>query len=206
MTTIRSLNLQDLPQAAQVHLKAFPKSALTLLGAESVRRYYEWQIVGPHDCLALGAFGESGRLVGFCFGGIFRGALSGFLARNKKYLALQVIQRPWLVFTNTLFRDRLSQGLRIVRKRNGPEKPTETTPGKVFGILSIAVDPACQQMGIGRQLMEYSETYAKAHGFASMRLTVAPENLHAIQFYETNNWKKQSAAADWNGLMVKDLR
>lgn len=33
---------------AGVHVAAFPSSALTRLGSEAVRRYYLWQIEGPH--------------------------------------------------------------------------------------------------------------------------------------------------------------
>ena len=63
---IRSIELLDLNSIAKIHLAAFPKSALSHLGQEAVRRYYEWQLTGPHDCLAIGAIDEQGRMLGFC--------------------------------------------------------------------------------------------------------------------------------------------
>ena len=74
---IRNLEAKDLPYVAAVHVAAFPDSALTMLGTEVVRRYYEWQLTGPHDIAALGAFAGAG-VEGYCFGGVFRGAMSGF--------------------------------------------------------------------------------------------------------------------------------
>jgi len=39
-----------------------------MLGTEAVRRYYEWQLVGPHEVTAISAYINT-ELVGFCFGG-----------------------------------------------------------------------------------------------------------------------------------------
>ena len=41
---VLNLDVKDLPAVASVHMAAFPKSALTMLGTEAVRRYYEWQL------------------------------------------------------------------------------------------------------------------------------------------------------------------
>lgn len=54
-------------------------------------------------------------MLGFYFGGIFRGALSGFVQKNRKFLVLQVLRRPWLIFTNSIYRDRLRVGMRVVK-------------------------------------------------------------------------------------------
>ncbi len=82
---VRNLEVKDLPAVATVHKAAFPKSALTMLGTEAVRRYYEWQLLGPHESISLGAF-LGPEVVGFCVGGIFRGAMisvaSGMVARR----------------------------------------------------------------------------------------------------------------------------
>jgi len=80
---IRKIQENDLPHVAAVHLLAFPDSALSMLGTEAVRRYYEWQLVGPHEVTAISAYINT-ELVGFCFGGMFRGALSGFVRNNQK--------------------------------------------------------------------------------------------------------------------------
>lgn len=79
MPQTKSLTTSDLPHIVRVHRAAFPDSALTKLGSEAVRRYYLWLLIGPHDAVNVGAFDLENVLVGFCFGGKFRGALSGFL-------------------------------------------------------------------------------------------------------------------------------
>lgn len=204
--SISLLTRDDLTTVARVHQAAFPKSALTHLGHEAVRRYYEWQLTGPHDCLAIGAFDAQGRMLGFCFGGLFRGALSGFVQKNRRFLALQVLRRPWLIFTNDIFRDRLRTGMRVAKRRNTHSQvSSEQDKERPFGILSIAVDPSAQGQGVGQQLMQYSEEYAKAQGFSYMRLSVAKDNLQAIHFYEMGRWVKDSASLDWDGGMTKKL-
>lgn len=79
---IKKLEFGNLIDVAKVHKRAFPESALSKLGLEATRRYYEWQLLGPHDTYAIGVF-ENDLLLGFCFGGVFRGALNGFLNKNK---------------------------------------------------------------------------------------------------------------------------
>lgn len=127
---IKSNNLQTV---AEVHISAFPTSALTHLGKEAVRRYYEWQLIGPHDCLAIGAFDEQGRMLGFCFGGVFRGSLSGFVGKNKKFLVIQVIKRPWLILTNSIFRDRIRLGLRASKSKHRRHLGIKKPQRSVFG-------------------------------------------------------------------------
>jgi ribosomal protein S18 acetylase RimI-like enzyme len=208
--SLRALKSADLPAVARVHAAAFPESALTKLGIECVRRYYDWQLNGPHDVLALGAFrGE--QLAGFCFGGLFRGATSGFLKRNRLYLSWRVVTHPWLA-ANPMFRDRLVVGTRVLKRmalRNGkhsdPAK-TERAPAlRSFGILSIAVDPKHQGFGLGKVLMNKSEAEARVQGFNAMDLTVHTDNEQAIAFYEGLEWRKIQQNGVWQGLMRKSL-
>lgn len=205
----RNLETYNLPAVAELHAAAFPDSALTMLGAECLRRYYEWQLVGPHDVLALGAFVDT-ELCGFCFGGTFRGATAGFLNRNRAYLSWRVLTHPWLA-TNPLFRDRLASGTRILKRialqRSPKPKAAQAAFGAVksFGILSIAVHPERQGLGLGRLLMKESEDAARRHGFNEMDLTVQTDNHQAIRFYESLDWKKVHREGAWRGKMRKAL-
>ena len=199
---IRPLTSRDLREVAALHLRAFPESALTALGAESVRRYYEWQLIGPHEATALGAWRE-GALAGFCFGGLFRGAMSGFLRRNRLHLALRVATHPWLI-ANPLFRERLTSGLKILRRFSRPAAPAAPKK-RQFGILSIAVDPRLHGHGVGKRLMQAAERRAREQAFPEMQLTVSPGNAQAIRFYEGLGWRKHPAGADWAGEMRKFL-
>ena len=82
---IRKLEAGDLNAVARVHCSAFPKSAITAFGHEAVRRYYSWQLLGPHDAVAVGAVSGQ-ELVGFCFAGLFNGSTSGFLRKHRAFL------------------------------------------------------------------------------------------------------------------------
>lgn len=203
---IRSLNPEDLGGVASVHMAAFPDSALARLGLEAVRRYYAWLLEGPHDAVRLGAWAGT-ELVGFCFGGIFRGAMTGFLNKNRMFLVARVLLRPWMI-ANPIFRDRLLNAARILGrtlKRPAPLPAPEAASAKPFGILAIAVDPARQGLGVGRRLMRQAETLARASGFRQMILTVSPSNHQAIRFYEHQQWIKVVGKTAWEGRMKKLL-
>jgi ribosomal protein S18 acetylase RimI-like enzyme len=177
-----------------------------MLGAEAVRRYYEWQLVGPHDVAALSAF-ANGELVGFCFGGIFRGALSGFVRRNRKFLIGHVLAHPWLI-RNPIFRDRLATGARVLKRQAKPEASLPHLKNQKlnqFGILAIAVHPQRQGLGIGKLLMNEVEDVARRQGFQTMDLTVNPGNRQAVEFYERLKWIRFSRDNVWKGQMRKSL-
>ncbi len=200
---IRSLTIEDCPDVAKLHQRAFPVSALSKLGKDAVCRYYEWQVTGPHDCLSVGAFQDT-EMVGFVIAGVFHGALSGFIYKNRGFLILQVISRPWLAL-NPIFFDRLRLGLRILNPKQSNARLETTSPiqPKTFGILAVAVDPEVQRKGIGQLLMECSENAARKRNFTRMGLSVAPDNIQALRFYENNGWKKISNNGTWDGHMEK---
>jgi ribosomal protein S18 acetylase RimI-like enzyme len=209
--SIRHLGLEDLKDVSSIHSLAFTDSALTKLGSEAVRRYYEWQLIGPHDSVNLGVFDEN-QLVGFCIGGVFRGSLGGFLEKNQSFLIFRVISHPWLIF-NPLLRGRLEYAVkrifRLLFSRPNQDKPSselsESTEVPAFGILSIAVSPKYQGLGASKLLMEHSEALAKEQGFQRMKLSVHETNLRAIAFYEKLGWEKVMKEGLWDGRMHKWL-
>jgi len=212
---VRAITAGDLHDVARVHRAAFGSSALSALGAESVRRYYEWQLVGPHDLIALGVW-HDGVLRAFCFGGRFRGAVSGFVRRNRFYLAARVLCTPRLLF-GARARSRMATALRSLVARpasaptrapptaSSPESATAVAADLLFGILSIAVDPGAQRTGSGRRLIEAMETAARSGGYTVMNLTVEPSNLPAVAFYEKQGWARVLVGTEWAGAMRKQL-
>ena len=183
---LRPLGRGDLPTVANIHLRAFPHSALSKLGHETVRRYYEWQLLGPHEVVAIGA--SSGEvLLGFSLGGVFRGATSGFVRSNRGFLARCLLQRPWLL-ADPLFRNRARTGARSLRRsdRGDTSAGAETD---AFGILSIAVDPRHHRSGIGTLIMGEMEQRARTRKATRMHLSVEPKNSSAICFYERMGWE-----------------
>ncbi|HEX2205772.1 MAG TPA: GNAT family N-acetyltransferase [Longimicrobium sp.] len=199
---VRPLGAADLARVAEVHRAAFPGSALTALGGDAPRRYYAWLLAGPHDAHPRGAFAE-GRLVGFCFGGVYRGALTGYVRGNAPYLALRALLRPRLLLGGA-FRKAAALGARLlVRTPRRTPPPGGWLPS--FGILSIAVHPEARGTGAARALMDDAEAEARRRGFGVMHLSVRPENARAVRFYEKCGWERRESGGEWNGIMIKWL-
>lgn len=202
---VRPLVERDLAQVTRIHCAAFPEGAITRLGAGAAERYYRWLLLGPHQALCIGAFmGEA--LAGYCFGGIFRGATSGFLHKYRYYLMRQVIIHPWLAF-NPFFRQRLKEGLNgLLRARQYTEATIEERRRKknTFSLLSIATDPTMQKRGIGGTLMRRAEEYAIEQGYQRMSLTVHGGNLGGFNFYASHGWHVEQELGE-NTIMAKTL-
>ncbi|MGZ3553627.1 MAG: GNAT family N-acetyltransferase [Vulcanimicrobiaceae bacterium] len=207
---LRSLDVSDLDAIVATHSAAFPKSAMTKLGREAVRRYYAWQFEGPHENYPFGVLVD-GTLAGFCFGGIFPSAISGFLQRNRVFLTWRVVTHPWLL-ANPLFRGRLESGLAMLKSLGrgasptpAPPPPAPGEPKRPFDILSIAVDPRFQRMGLGKIMMAEAQAIALRNGFHVMTLFVNRDNEQAIRFYEAIGWERALMKGVWRGNMVKWL-
>lgn len=221
-SSVRILSPADLDAIARVHVAAFSRSALTRLGSEAVRRYYHWQFIGPHEAVALGVDIDA-ALGGFCFAGVFRGALSGFVRQNRAFLAWRIATHPWLVVDST-FRTRLRTGTKAVGLlgrvqaprfvRDVPSSNAVCAPStqavaqrtqRSFGVLSIAVHPSSQGLGLGKALMQVAEEHARARGCDGMHLTVDYANHRAVRFYESLGWTKVLGPKGWSGAMNKLL-
>lgn len=205
---LSTLEAADLPRVSEIHLAAFPNSALSMLGAEAVRRYYEWLLTGPHDCFALGASVKA-DLMGFCFSGVFSGALSGFVRRNRRFLLGRILSHPWLGL-NPIVRERAMMGMRIIRRFGQSSNTSVAVPSVAktaapFGILAIAVHPDSHGQGVGTALMLEAERTARRGDFKEMQLTVEMSNHRAVSFYESLSWTKTLDQGAWHGEMRKAL-
>lgn len=211
---IRELTFDDLPAVSKIHIFAFPESGLTKFGLEVVRRYYRWQLLGPHDSTCIGVF-DKNTLLGFCFAGVFHGAEPGFLKKNLFYLIATLVLHPWLI-VNELIISRVIYSTNVLiyflqnlfkkkTSRNELNISSTNTKGK-FGILSIAVSPSHQCKGIGQMMIDEVAKIAVLQGFVSIRLSVHKNNISAINFYEKNGWRKTLVNnGEWQGIMVKNL-
>jgi ribosomal protein S18 acetylase RimI-like enzyme len=203
---VAALSHADLPDVVAIHIDAFPDSAITKLGRETIARYYAWLMDGPHDAKLMGAWTDT-QLVGFCAAGVFRGALNGFLRANRRFLALHLARHPRLLLS-PLVRDRLWLAVgvtfRFSRLRRSPTVvPSQQRPS--FGVLSIATKPRVHGSGAGRALMREAETRARARGFTVMNLTVHPDNARAVRFYEQLGWTRRDENGAWSGSMQRVL-
>jgi len=195
----------DLEAIKEVHLQAFPESGLTRLGREAVRRYYHWQLDGPHESISLGVMVE-GELAGFLIGGVFNGAMGGFLAKNRRYLIVRVITHPWILLYRPVRKQIILRVPALFQKKK--EESVKPTPVKKrsYAVLSIGISPEFRRLGIGRMLMDAMIEAGRARDFSDFHLTVAQDNHTAISFYENLGWTKAyDGRADWAGKMVFSL-
>ena len=204
---LRDVVESDLVDVAHLHVLAFPDSVLGALGEEAVRRNYRWQLTGPHDLTALVAVDEHERVLGFLFGGVFRGSTIGFVKTERWFLIGRVLRHPRLLLRG-VGRDRLALGARLLARRHKvarPEQP-EAVPRRSLGVLAIAVDPLAQGRGVGRALMAEAAERATAAGFEAMHLTVHPSNGGALSFYRSLGWTElPEPDGAWTGRMTYPL-
>ncbi len=191
----------DVPAVARVHCHAFPTSALSKLGGGTVRRYYDWQFIAPHQVIRLGAFLE-GRLVGYCIAGTLRDATRGFVRRNLHWLVVAGVRHPSVVVAG-LRQGQLQVLVRSLRSRRS--RPHGLGVRRSYGVLAIAVEPGAQGLGLGRCLLKAAEDDALRRGFARMHLTVDPTNQNALGFYRRMGWRLAPLQGPWRGRLEKDL-
>ena len=211
---IRSIRVEDLDAIARIHRASFDDRALTQLGSGAIRRYYHWLLTGFSEVHPICAESVEGELAGFCFAGVYAGSFSGFLRKNKWYLALNILLRPWLLF-NPLIREQAAFAIRTMKRllkhrdikavENHKKQSEKIKMGSNFGILSIAVDPSYQRCRVGAILQKDVERYALEQGYDQIRLTVLPENTPAVKFYEKMGWEKTLRDGKWEGGMIKRL-
>ncbi|MBI5928564.1 MAG: GNAT family N-acetyltransferase [Chloroflexi bacterium] len=195
----REIVVQDLTQIAIVHQAAFPDSALTGLGRQTIQRYYYWLLSGSHPLIIARGVEVDGKIAGFIFAGKFQGATTGFVLRNKFFLAFSVFFHIGLL-RKPIFRRRLRTGLRLLRyrllKKPLPRAEISGHPESLkfmhipyCSVLAIAVDPNQQREGLGWSLMKYVERIAHEKHYLQMRLTVFEHNKSAIQFYQKHGYQ-----------------
>ncbi len=203
---VRDATESDLGRIAHLHIQAFPGSVLGELGEEAVRRNYRWQLTGPHDTTALVAT-DGDDVLGFLFGGVFRGSTIGFVKSQRWFLARRVLRHPQILMRGVGW-NRLGLGVRLLARRPaGPaaEQP-EAVPRRSLGVLAIAVDPSAQGRGVGRALMREVAQRAEAQEFEAMHLTVHPTNEQALNFYRNLGWTElDEPDGTWSGRMTVQL-
>jgi ribosomal protein S18 acetylase RimI-like enzyme len=201
---ISQITFDNLESIASIHGEAFKDSALTRLGILPTKKYYESLLFKSTDNCNLGAFSDQ-QLRGFCFSGNYSGSLSQFLTKNKEFLFRWILFHPWLIFDKTIL-NKILVSINIIKKTYRPPQHPPIKK-KSFGILAIAVDPKYQKMGIGRHLLSEVESRAEKLGYEYMHLTVHPENLPSIEFYEKNGFvRRKKEKEEWAGLMEKEIQ
>lgn len=205
---MRPIEREDLPQVADVHLLAFPDAAVSIMGHEVARRFYESLLYGPHKHVGYGAFVD-GQLSGYVFGGRPTEAERDYLRSNVGYLSWRLLTHPWLLFRGRVM-NRLVLSLRVL-VRLQPKTPPKPAPSlelveQCFGIQAIAVDPRRRRGGVGRVLLVAAEKAARKDGLTTMLLSVHGSNQAAVKFYLSTGWYGYPKGSPWDGgFMLRDL-
>jgi ribosomal protein S18 acetylase RimI-like enzyme len=195
---VRDLGPSDLRSISQIHMAAFDQSALSKLGLRAVCLYYRWQLEGPHDVDAVGIVAGE-ELVGYGIGGVFRGAMSGYLRKNRRFLIGRALRHPSVLFGHSA----LARVRTAFKRRSGGGRPPAGP--RSFGVLAVATLPSQQHAGVGALVMSALESKARERGFGHMHLSVQPSNLQAVRFYEELGWSRVAPGSAWRGVMEKSV-
>ena len=206
--TIREIRTDDLDQVTRVHKNAFPCSLLSRFDNRVISTYYRLQMEPPNKCNPQGVF-SADNLVGFCFAGEFRDMKLAFIKSSWPRILFTLMKKPSILLEKEN-RLRIIGILRSVShkvfKKKSQKPGLVKSKSKRFGILSIAVDPEFQRLGVGRMLAAQSEDLALKLGFEKISLDVHIDNEKAIHFYESLGYQKIIGnGQDWRGIMIKDL-
>jgi GNAT superfamily N-acetyltransferase len=200
------LDAADLAEVTQVHIAAFPDSALSRLGPALVHRHYAWRLEDASDAFLLGARDASGRLLGFVLAGSFDTSIDRFVLENIAPVLLVVARHPWR-FAGKTMRSRLAMLVRLVLLRSRPtsEVRIESPPRRpaTFRVLSLAVHPDIEGRGVGRRLMEATDRRARSRGVTEMGLRVHRDNARAVRFYLALGWLDDDSTAPGADLRLR---
>ena len=194
-------NLNNLPQIAQCHRKAFPKSFSSQLGQKYCEKMLEWYL--STNKAFLFHIEENNLCVGYAGGIINDGTLStGSSSAMTQYSFKEGIKallfRPWLWLHPEMRKNyhfllrnlTMKLGLKKAKRSQTEEVKMQKEP--FVGLVVIGVHPDFQGKGFGSALLQEFEKRTLDMGIKKMNLTVKAHNLQAIQSYERNGWVRNN--------------
>ena len=95
---IKNHSKEDVSIISDIHIKAFQSSLLTKLGFRVVSKYYLWQLLNENEVYPMLVENENNEILGYCFGGVFKAALVGFIMHNKFIILKSILLKPSIVF------------------------------------------------------------------------------------------------------------
>jgi asparagine synthase (glutamine-hydrolysing) len=189
---VEPLRPEDARAMAQVHLRAFPTSLRSRLGAGFLERFYGEFCRHAYDYGFVAYEAGSDRMAAFVVGtSRSRAHRLAFLLRRTPYLSWRVGER-YLSDPEVRRLVRFAMGGGPGR---GAARPSETCPVR---LLSIAVDPDFQGSGAAKAVADAFEAKLRAAGHHRVGLSVHADNPRAIAFYEKTGWSvAHKSPAGW---------
>lgn len=176
MMKIKKIELDRFEEVVEVHMQAFPAFFLTRMGPAFLKIYYKTVSQMP-DGIVLGAYDECDHLVGFCAATArCHGFNKRLLLRNFFTYGMLAVR---VLFTN------FSAIIHILKNLSKKSEQIEDA-GEYAELLSIAVSPAAQGRGVGKQLLAELEAQALILATGEISLTTdADNNEKTIGFYKS---------------------
>lgn len=188
MIGVRPMTRADLDDVVAVHRAAFPNFFLSFLGPAFLRVFYGFVVA---EGIALVAE-DGGAIAGFVAGVLDSQSFYRRLARRR---ALQV---AFAIVPAVLRRP--STLARVVRRARQRAGPGALTPAGAE-LMSLAVDPAHRQRGVGKALVD---AFAARAGRLWLT-TDAVDNDAVIRFYESLGFTRTRAYSTPEGRAVLEL-
>lgn len=175
---LRVLSFENLDVVVQIHIRGFPDFFLTFLGPSFLRLLYHNIVVDPEGILLVAEV--DGTVAGFVAGVTHQDGFYRRLIRRQKW------SFAWAALGAALRRPAIIP--RLWRALQRPSDAAESTAGAC--LMSIAVSPAFQRQGIGKQLVEAFCQELAARGEMAVCLTTDRDhNEAANHFYQRLNFK-----------------
>lgn len=183
------LEAAHLNALVSIHLRAFPGFFLCCLGPRFLKEFYA-QFLADSGAVAVVATDETGRICG---------AVVGTL--DPEVFFRRLLVRRWWAFSLASVRVLLQKPVLAPRLFRALCYRGEAPEGGKRALLSsIAVDPARQGAGVGKELVKRWLDEARSRGARGCFLTTDAENNDTVnRFYLSQGWKLESAHTTTEG-------
>jgi len=203
----RVANKQDLPQISEVFASAFPESLEHYVGPDKLSPL----VMADAFAACLEAQPEAffvatvdNEVVGYVFAPTNLSRVFRVFLLHGHFL--RMLRRWVLGHYGIGFRTALLATWNSIYMATQSRKSIQQGDAR---ILSIAVNPDRQGLGIGSTLMKIAMEYLQSSGAKTVRLEVRADNEPAIHIYEKNGFKvvgiTRDTQAEWV-IMAKDLQ
>ena len=198
---VEAMNRTDLQGVVDIHMRAYQGFVNALWGRRYAEKFLEWYRT-EDDCIALVSRSSSGEIQGYVVG-MSLSRRPAWKVYQRSLVIGSAIRRPW-VLCHPLFLKKIFARLRVTIERSGPDKTigADASLNRVVGLVSIAVHPIHQGLGVGKALLREFEIVSAVMGFDAMRLFVSRDNEQALRAYESSGWIQGEQAPSANSGSV----
>lgn len=178
-THLDSLRESDVPEAARLHRRAFPRFFLSSLGEPFLSQFYRG-FLGDDTAIAVVARDDDGAVRGVVVGTV---RPAGFFSR--------LLRRQWRGFLAASIRAAISNPAAIPRLLRAVRYRGQAGADPDGALLSsICVDPGLQGGGVGAQLISEWTACARRLGADRAYLSTDAEENEAVNtFYRAQGWQ-----------------